>query len=45
MDYNEIEQKKRKLGRWLELAFFALVAIWVAAKVLPILWRIFIPHI
>lgn len=40
MDCNELDQKKRKLGRWLELGFYALVVLWGASKVLPIFWRI-----
>jgi hypothetical protein len=40
MDHNEMEQKKRKLGRWLEIGFYALVVLWGASKVLPIFWRI-----
>jgi hypothetical protein len=40
MDYNEMEQKKRKLMRWLEIGFYALVVLWGASKVLPIFWRI-----
>lgn len=40
MDYNEMERKKQKLGRWLELGVYALVGLAIAAKVLPIFWRI-----
>lgn len=40
MDYNKFEQKKRKALRWVELAFYAVVVVVVALKVVPILWRV-----
>ena len=39
MDYDKIEEKKQKIGRWLQLGFYALVVLVVAAKVIPICWR------
>ena len=40
MDDNEIEQKKQKLKQWLEIAIYLVVGLVIAAKVLPILWRV-----
>jgi flagellar basal body-associated protein FliL len=40
MDYNEIEQKKRKALRWVELAVYVVVVVVVGLKVLPVFWRI-----
>ena len=39
MDYDELEQKKKKALRWVELAFYVVVVVLVAAKAIPILWR------
>ena len=40
MDYDKIEQKGRKLERWLKLGLYVVVGLMVAAKVIPIFWRI-----
>ena len=40
MDYDEMEQKKQKLERWLKLGLYVAVGLVVAAKVIPIFWRI-----
>jgi flagellar basal body-associated protein FliL len=45
MDYNEIEQKKRKALRWVELAVYVVVVVAVGLKVLPIFWRILTANI
>lgn len=39
MNYEAIERKKQKIGHWLQLGFYALVVLVVAAKVIPICWR------
>ena len=39
MDYEEIERKKQKLLRWLEIGAYLLAGLAIAAKVLPIFWR------
>ena len=45
MDYDEMEQKGRKLERWLKLGLYVVVGLMVAAKVVPIFWRIIFANI
>ncbi len=37
MDQQDMEQKKEKLKRWVELGIYLIVGVVLAAKVLPIL--------
>lgn len=39
MDYTEMEQKKKKALRWVELAFYVVVVVVVAVKAIPIVLR------
>lgn len=39
MNYEEMEQKKKKALRWVGLAFYVVVVVLVAVKAIPIVLR------
>ena len=39
MNWQEIEEKKEKARKWIEVIIYIVVGIMIAVKVIPIFWR------